>query len=144
MNFFQQASANPNATAETLQKERISWNKGLKGCFSDETRQRISQVLKNHQHRQAVYADEGYRNRQRDILKNSEAARVARLASRAKAEETKRKNGYYDRFTKIQTPNSVFNSVEAIMNASGRSLRTVRYWFKKYPKHYYYITKAAE
>ena len=39
MNFFKSASANPNASVETLEEKRIAWNSGLKGYYkpSDET-----------------------------------------------------------------------------------------------------------
>lgn len=139
MDFFAKPIvANPNATSETLVKQRLSWNAGLKGCFSNETRAKISESLKNSSKLQQVMADPEYRKRQREITKNSEAVRIARLESRSKAEATKQANGYYIP-KKIQTPNGVFNGIKEIMAASGRSKRTVFLWMKLYPEHYYYL-----
>jgi hypothetical protein len=99
MDFFAKPiTANPNATAETLVKKQVSWNHGLKGCYSEVSIKRISEGLKNSPAFQAAIADPAYKKKQSEITKNSEAVRIARLASRAKAEATKRlPGGYYDR-----------------------------------------------
>lgn len=48
MNFFQQPTANPNATSETLVKERVIWNKGLKGEYVVGARPKQSSLMKEY------------------------------------------------------------------------------------------------
>ena len=79
--------------------KRVSWNKGKKDCFSEETLKKISEGVRNSG-RLSLNDDPQWRKRQSEILKNSEAARIAREKSRAKAEATKRlPGGYYDQLT---------------------------------------------
>ena len=46
MDFFQPITTNPNATYETLDKQRVAWNKGFDHLDS-ETRQRVVQAFTN-------------------------------------------------------------------------------------------------
>ena len=48
MNFFRQAGVNPNATAETLVKERVIWNKGLSGVYKNGSRPKQSSLMKEY------------------------------------------------------------------------------------------------
>lgn len=76
--------------------KRVSWNKGKKGCFNEETLKKISEGVRNSG-RLSLNHDLHWRKRQSEIMKNSEAARIAREKSRDKAEATKRlPGGYYD------------------------------------------------
>ena len=140
--FKTKMTAVDDTRVTTVERKRVSWNHGLKGCFSDDTLKLISERLKNHEHRQAINKDPEWRQRQSEITKHIEAVRLARIGSRAKAEATKRANGYYDHKKMIQTPNGVFNGIKEIMLVANRSKRTVMYWMKKYPEHYYYIKDA--
>jgi hypothetical protein len=51
MNFFQPASANLNASVETLEKKRLAWNKGLSGDNNPQkgvSRPRQSELMKKY------------------------------------------------------------------------------------------------
>ena len=115
MNFFQPASANPNASVETLEKQRIIWNKGLRGVVSftkappcQDTRDKISVANKGRTH-----------------------STETRALMRANAHRVRAKQ--------LMTPLGLFPTRHAFAQAANMKPQSVNYWLKKCPEHYFYL-----
>lgn len=123
MNFFQAVSANPNATSETIEKRRLSWNSGLKGCMSHslETRQKMKQSRKE----------------QIGTPATEEKRQKISQANKGKTPWNKGISG------PLMTPNGlILGGVQEVADLSGKSRIQVYRWIKRWPQHYYYIKDA--
>lgn len=98
MNLFKtKMTAIDDSRVTICKSTQVSWNHGLKNPYNKETLKKISEGVKNGK-RAELNSCPIFRQRQSEITKNSEAVRIARLESRAKAEATKKlPGGYYDR-----------------------------------------------
>ena len=148
MNFFQPIIENPNASAETLEKKRISWNKGLslkeKGIIvHQETLDKISKAHKGKIISLTTRAK----------LRDANLGKKANDETRAKQKATAKKRNYSPemiaKFTtskplRLMTPNGLFPSIKAVCEASGKCEDTIRKWIKKWPEHYYYPDRPTD
>jgi hypothetical protein len=65
------------------------------------------------------------------------------MKGKTKTQEHRARIGQANRLARppraVMTPHGVFPNWHAVAEASGKSIKTVRKWGQKYPKHYYYV-----
>lgn len=137
MDLFKTKMTAPDDSKVTIvEKKHVVWNTGLKGQgtmlgkkHSKETRDRFSKMRKgvplSEQHRINVIAASA---RRKGVPLTGERLTKIKIAP----------------CKKTMTPNGVFPSLKAVAEAAGVSTVTIRKWMKKWPEHYYYITKEAK
>ena len=162
MSFFTKVTANPNATQETLERQHVVWNKGLKETLDPAVRARITASWRGKKHSaetRAIMSAKGGnqkgKKRSAETLAKMSAAQLGKkhsaetLAKMSKARKGRPKSAEHRakigaaNGKSIMTPHGLFPSVNSVAEASGFSRETVRNWIKKYPKHYYYVNKEA-
>jgi hypothetical protein len=144
MNFFQPIQDNPNASAETLVKKRVSWNKGLTNCFSEEARAKISAANRSKAWSAETCAKISARHKGKIISAECRAKMSAASKGRPKSPEHRAKisAGHKNKGvgTKpLMTPNGLYPSRKAVAEAANVPFWTVDSWIKKWPQHYFYL-----
>jgi len=163
MDFFAKpiSATNPNATAETLEKQRINWNTGLTGYNTSLKGRKCSA-----EHRAAVSASKKgtivsietrAKLREINLGKPKSAETLAKLSAsgkgkpkpksaehRAKLSASKKGKLNGGNSKPIMTPNGIYPSHSAVQRAAGVSEPTVYRWMKKWPEHYYYLDKQRK
>ena len=154
MNFFQPIQDNPNASVETLEKQRVSWNKGLKGtglqcCHPEgwapnkgrkhtaESRARMS-AAQTARHKIAPFKHTAEsRAKLSAALKGKKRRPNSAETCAKKSAALKGKPNPLAR--KVMTYYGVYASIGQVMLAANVTSGTVRGWMKKYPEHYFYL-----
>jgi hypothetical protein len=111
MDFFAKVTKPSKGTQEIVKPETVKWNKGLKGCHSEETIAKIKFALS-----------------QRD---NTVYSRKKTASERKKIGAAKSKA--------LMTPNGLFPSCVSVAKTAGVCTDTVRKWIRLYPNDYYYV-----
>jgi len=107
---------------------------------AEETKAKRAQKLKEHW---AVNTKPGTRNGHHHT-DEARAKISAAFKGKKRSEEAKAamRAAHALRAKPVMTPHGLFPSVRAVAEASGQESRTVRFWIRQYPKHYYYVSKG--
>jgi hypothetical protein len=97
--------------------------------YSDERRKKLSQSLTGHT------TSEETRKKISDSKKGSSVFLEQARQKMSDARTGKKFN------RPVMTPNGIFESRSAVALAAGVHYKTVGWWFKKWPEHYYYVKK---
>ena len=134
MDFFQPIITNPNATSETLEKQRLSWNSGLRGqnniaCkLSDETKSKLKGKKawnKGFDH----ISEEG---KKRIIEANKLKKDLGRYERTDEIKDKTRQKSSIP----VMTPDGIFPSKGDAADYYGVHRNNFSKWMKKWPNHY--------
>lgn len=111
----------------------------LQRNVSEETRNK----LRNRSNHGQGHTGKKHSEQARAKMSAKAKIRVSSEASNAKRRATLLGRSRPDNCKPMMTPNGVYPSMKAVVAASGKAEITIRKWMKKWPKHYYYITKES-
>lgn len=156
MNFFAKVTKPSQGTQETLEKKRVAWNSGLKvGPKTEEQRAReLAGLLEYYKTHSGPMT--GKKHSEETRAKISEKGKGKVLSEEHRAKISAANKGIHlgrtlslehrtqlaQRAGKVMTPHGVFPSVRAVSEAAQVGVYCVRSWMKKFPEHYYYVTKG--
>lgn len=126
MNFFESVSANPNATFETLEKQRVAWNKGL----SNSTGSAGSKNKGKPSPRKG-----------KPSSNKGKPSPIKGKPSPIKGRQSPTK-GMSINGKPVMTPIGLFLTTPEAAKAIGVHPSTIGYWMKTHPKEFYRIKVA--
>lgn len=138
MDFFATPiTNNPNATSETLVKQRVNWAKGLKGCFAPDFADKVRNARIGKNLDKETRAKISATHKAKSPVKQQGPIRLSEESRQALSKKMQ------ERYSRpVMTYYGVFPSRRAVAEAAGVSTAMVGKWMKLYPEHYYFLETA--